>query len=302
MRLSRKRLLAGWNRLAAIGHNELTHCVDCADMELVTIIWGALERIVDAASNPPLPRLRSSYGFDTIVSSRPRRNLQECRMIPIREILTVALTLGASVGWVKTTVAQPAKRGHFDVSLGAALPTNLGGFSDAYNLLNSAAFGLGIAVTDAMVIRTYFEGHTFSYDRVRFFEGLGLSGVDLDEQLGGGVILLRIGVGGRLNLLSDARIRPFVSVGVAYVSRQSNAERLAELYCLNPTGVDPEGCSRALAETRIDDTGVSADAGFGLEGAVTENLAAFVEIAYIHSFLSPKSGVFPFRAGAALRF
>ena len=271
-------------------------------MELVTIMCRALEQIVGAASNPPLPRLRSSYRFGTIVSSRPRRNLQECR-ISIREIVTIALTLGVSVGWVKTTVAQPAKRGHFEVSLlGAALPTNLGGFSDAYNLQSSRAFGLGIAVTDAMVIRTYFEGHTFSYDRVRFFEGLGLSGVDLDEQLGGGVILLRIGVGGCLTLLSDARIRPFVSVGVAYVSRQSTAERLAELYCLNPTGVDPEGCSRALAETGIDDTGVSADAGFGLEGAVRENLAAFVEIGYIHSFLSPKSGVFPFRAGAALRF
>ncbi len=270
-------------------------------MEIVTIMWGAQEQIVDAASNTPLPRLRSSYRFGTMVSSRPRRNLEEGRIV-VREIVTIVLTLGVSVGWVKTTVAQPAERGHFEVSLGTALPTNLGGFSDAYNLLSSAALGLGIAVTDAMVIRTYVQGHTFSYDRVRFFEGLGLSGIDLDEQLGGGVILLRIGVGGRLNLLSDARIRPFVSVGVAYVSRQSTAEPLAQLYCFNPTRVDPEGCSRALAETRIDDTGVSADAGFGLEGAVRKNVAAFVEIGYIHSFLSPKLGVFPFRAGAALRF
>lgn len=177
-------------------------------------------------------------------------------------------------------------------------------------------FGLGVAVRVAgkVSVRASFERDWFPYDRARFSESLGLSAVDLNDQLGAGAQTSTWSVGPELSLWRSPSLDLYSFGTLGRVSRAPSTGPLLALYCGAPSvvidadggilapsdWVAPAACDRALAETRVAGSGVSFEVGAGLRLRHRHGTYFSLEGGYARSFLVPYTDSFPLRIAYGL--
>jgi hypothetical protein len=208
---------------------------------------------------------------------------------------------------------------HETVSLrlaGGAYVLAPGAVARAFNTGASVTVTGTVHLATRLALRAEVARDQLPYDRVRFFQQLGIGPVDLATQFGADARLTTWSAGPELALwrTSSVLLSSFTTVG--RVHRSTSTGPLLVLYCGPPSvvvdadgtihapteWVAPSGCAQAQAETQISGTAWSVAIGAALRWRTGARSFVSFEAAYARSFLTPASAGFPLRAGYGLTF
>jgi hypothetical protein len=224
-----------------------------------------------------------------------------------------AATLGSLLS-VAPIRAQHLDRVRLTFPMGPSVLVPGSRFGEAYDGGVGAGASVTFPVSRRVRLRAGFEFQTFPYDRLRFFQRLGIDQVDLEGQFGEGARIWSWSLGPEVVLWDPGTVALYSTVLVGRASRQSTG-MLVWMYCAPKTVlavvgdtlrsvpyVPPASCPEATSETAIAGSGFGAQVGAGIRVRDRGRSFWVLEVGVATWLLAPRMLTFPVRVGYGLGF